>query len=279
LVAASILTIYATSESKIDNVAAKQQEVNLMLERGKVHLIGYRKVFLPPPLAAREWVVYSVCKRVSSTEFFFASCDCEHPGALVKQDTVRASMLRATRLTQVTPGVTTLSVTTSLVFRGKIPAKINNMIVVPRLTVSALAGLRSVVHRKKENEFDAGGEDAKVLGRLLAFDVGAKMRSKGVLCKSDTGLEDRLTLFMDRTSVLRGARVRYPWFQVLLFEALRNRVRPPAGTRKALEDFGEEDARKAGRGLALALIANVSAEAAVDEWVMTYPALRELEQQ
>ena len=56
-------------------------------------------------------------------------------------------------------------------------------------------------------------------------------------------------------------------------------MRPPSAARKALEDFGEEDARKAGRGLALALIANASAEAAVDEHITTYPALGELERE
>jgi hypothetical protein len=64
----------------------------------------------------------------------------------------------------------------------------------------------------------------------------------------------------------------------MLKEVLRNRLRVPKGSMKALEEFTEEDARKAGRGLANALVANATAEAAVDEWVMTYPALRELEQ-
>jgi hypothetical protein len=64
----------------------------------------------------------------------------------------------------------------------------------------------------------------------------------------------------------------------MLKEVLRNRLRVPKGSMKALEEFTEEDARKAGRGFANALVANATAEAAVDEWVMTYPALRELEQ-
>jgi hypothetical protein len=66
---------------------------------------------------------------------------------------------------------------------------------------------------------------------------------------------------------------------VLLFHVLRNELRVPKGTKKALADFGEEEGKKAGRGLANALLANVSAEAAVDEWIGTYPALGEMELQ
>ena len=50
------------------------------------------------------------------------------------------------------------------------------------------------------------------------------------------------------------------------------------GQNKVAVVATEEDARKAGRAFANALIANATAEAAVDEWVKTYPALGELEQ-
>jgi hypothetical protein len=91
-------------------------------------------------------------------------------------------------------------------------------------------------------------------------------------------LEAKLRTLIYRTAALRGVQDAFPWFGALLQEVLRNRLRVPKGSSKALAEFGEEDARKAGRAFANALIANVSAEAAVDEWVKTYPALGELEQ-
>jgi hypothetical protein len=101
-----------------------------------------------------------------------------------------------------------------------------------------------------------------------------------VRTKRDTRpLEAELRTFVDRSAVLRGARAALPWFEVLLFHVLRNELHRPKGTKKALADFGEEEAKKAGRGLANALLANVSAEAAVDEWMRTYPALGEMELQ
>ncbi|GMI18824.1 hypothetical protein TeGR_g830 [Tetraparma gracilis] len=116
--------------------------------------------------------------------------------------------------------------------------------------------------------------DAKELGQLLVLDMD------GVRGKGDTHpLEAKLRTFVDRSAVLRGVRAALPWFEVLLFHVLRNELHRPKGTKKALADFGEEEAKKAGRGLANALLANVSAEAAVDEWMRTYPALGEMELQ
>lgn len=65
----------------------------------------------------------------------------------------------------------------------------------------------------------------------------------------------------------------------MLFEVLRNRVRPPSATRKALAEFTDAEARKTGMAFANALLANTTPVAAVDEWVIKYPALGELEEE
>ncbi|GMI26772.1 hypothetical protein TeGR_g1918, partial [Tetraparma gracilis] len=126
---------------------------------------------------------------------------------------------------------------------------------------------------KETAELDADGQDARALGQLLVHEM-EPVRAK----KRPEQLEAKLHTFVYRTTVLRELADVYPWFERLLLEALRNRLRVPKGSMKALAEFTEEDARKAGRGFANALVANATAEAAVDEWVMTYPALGELEQ-
>ena len=47
--------------------------------------------------------------------------------------------------------------------------------------------------------------------------------------------------------------------------------------RGPLASLSRDDGRKMGRSFAVALVSNVSAEAAVDEWVHNFPALGELE--
>ena len=137
--------------------------------------------------------------------------------------------------------------------------------------VAPLNALRYFNQVKAAESFEAA--DAKELGQLLVLDTD-DVRGK----RDPDPLEAKLRTFVDRSAVLRGARSTCPWIEVMLKEVLRNRLRVPKGSMKALEEFTEEDARKAGRGFANALVANATAEAAVDEWVMTYPALRELEQ-
>jgi hypothetical protein len=116
---------------------------------------------------------------------------------------------------------------------------------------------------------DMDENDGTTLGATLMAEIQRK---------SKRPLEAKLKTFVDRTAALRSVVGVFPWFEVLLLHVLRNRLRLPKTSSKALAVFEEKDARDAGRGLANALITNVSAGAAVDEWVGTYPALGELEQ-
>jgi hypothetical protein len=204
-------------------------------------------------------------------EHFVALVDCEHEEAPAEPNVVRARMLRAYRIVETAPGVCKLSVTTQMDVRGSIPRKVNTAFMAPALSVTPLNTIRFFVHVKDPAGTEAA--DAKVLGQLLVLDMD-EVRGK----RDGQPLEVKLRTFVDRTAVLRDAREVVPWIETLLKEVLRNRLRAPKGSMKALAEFTEEDARKAGKGFANALVANATAEAAVDEWVMTYPALRELEQ-
>jgi hypothetical protein len=154
---------------------------------------------------------------------------------------------------------------------GFIPKRINNSITVPQVAHS-LMGVQLVFTSIRPSA-DVTDGDAKELGHLLLFYLQAfRGRNK------KEQLHIKILELMEEITVLREAKNAHPWLDVLLLEVLRNRVRVPKGTNKPLVEYTEGDARKAGRAFANALIANATAEAAVDEWVKTYPALGELEQ-
>jgi hypothetical protein len=100
------------------------KEENKLLELGTHHSVVFKIYVFPPPYQARRprvWVFRNVIKRVSATELFIASGDCEHPEAPVDADTkvVRAGLVQASRLTEVSPGVTKLAVTVREDFKGR----------------------------------------------------------------------------------------------------------------------------------------------------------------
>jgi hypothetical protein len=94
---------------------------------------------------------------------------------------------------------------------------------------------------KEEDAFEEG--DARQLGQLLVHDMeGArKQRERGEL-------EEKMRAFGSRNAVLRGARGRYGWLEVMLVECLRNRVHRPNSCKTRLVEFGEEEARRVGKG-------------------------------
>ncbi|GMI24568.1 hypothetical protein TeGR_g5832 [Tetraparma gracilis] len=234
------------------------------------HIIVHIQEPAPSPFRDRDFVLCMVYTPISATEHFIAAIDVEHEEAPVQSGVVRASLLRSLRILQIAPGVCRLTITSQMDVRGSVPRKVNNTFVAPMLSVAALSTVRLFMHVKDPAAMEAA--DAKVLGQLLVLDMNE------VRGKSDAQqLEGKLGTFVDRTAALRSVQDEFPWFETLLLEALRNRLRLQKGSSKALADFKEEDARKAGRAFANALVANVTPVAAVDEWVMTYPALGELE--
>ncbi|GMI26372.1 hypothetical protein TeGR_g14547, partial [Tetraparma gracilis] len=195
----------------------------------------------------------------------------EHDQAPHQDGVVRIVARRLLRFSPVSPTVTRFTATSTFDLRGSIPVFVSKSFTTPAAARAPLAALRYFNQVKRAEAFEAA--DAKELGQLLVLDTD-DVRGK----RDPDPLEAKLRTFVNRSAVLRGARSTCPWIEVMLKEVLRNRLRVPKGSVKALEEFTEEDARKAGRGFANALVANATAEAAVDEWVMTYPALRELEQ-
>jgi hypothetical protein len=95
--------------------------------------------------------------------------------------------------------------------------------------------------------------------------------------RTEEALMDAVLKALERVHVLRVAHARYPWFDEILFHIMRNRVRPATATATPLKDFTAVDASKAARSFPNVLVGSATSAAAVDEWIMTYPGLEELE--
>jgi hypothetical protein len=226
---------------------------------------------LPSPVRDRDGVLRCISQKQENGDCINSFESIEHHQVPHQDGVARAYGRRLFRFSPISPTVTRFTATSVFDLGGSIPRVISNSLTTPAAARAPLDALRYFNQVKRAESFETA--DAKELGQLLVLDTD-NVRGKW----DPDPLEAKLRTFVNRSAVLRGARSTCPWIEVMLKEVLRNRLRVPKGSRKALEEFAEEDARKAGRGLANALIANATAEAAVDEWLMTYPALRELEQ-
>jgi hypothetical protein len=107
-------------------------------------------------------------------------------------------------------------------------------------------------------EWDA--KDGEVVGGVLVM-------------KGETKVEARLRELMVKQKGLKELGRKYEWFEVLLLKIVENKLRPAGDSKAKLCNMSAKQANIIGGALASCIAANLTALAAVDEWILRYPAL------
>ncbi|GMI31785.1 hypothetical protein TeGR_g9820 [Tetraparma gracilis] len=226
----------------------------------------------PKPFSHRDWVSNSVCDELENGDFVISIASTEHAAATTMDNTIRATATRLLRFAQVTPTVTRFIATVTFDLCGSIPRVLSSTITTPGAARSPLSALGYFLQIKETAELDAAGQDARALGQLLVHEM-EPVRTK----KHPEELEAKLHIFFYRTTVLRELGDVHLWFLKMMFEILRNLPHRPRTTEAKLADFTERDAVITGRAMKMLMLSNATPDAAVDEWILTFPALQELE--
>lgn len=178
--------------------------------------------------------------------------------------------------------------TSSVMFElgGSIPRFVSDTLTTPAAANAPLAAQMYLIQTKETAALDADGVDARALGQLLLHEM------EPVRTKSRTDeLKFKLNTFVYRTTVLRELTDKHPWFPCMLLHLLQNKPRIMSFNlekreqgknqlsikKKSLSEFMEKDVTTTGGAMALILLSNATPDAAVDEWILTFPALCELE--
>ena len=112
--------------------------------------------------------------------------------------------------------------------------------------------------RPAERDYKEG--DGKELGLLIFYKLHP-------LRRREDELRSEINVLVGQITVLREAKAQHEWLDELLFYIIRNKLRPPASCKVKLANLTREDAAKLGGALASLLVSNVTAVAAVDEWI------------
>jgi hypothetical protein len=122
-------------------------------------------------------------------------------------------------------------------------------------------------------EWDA--KDGEVVGGVLVPKTDAERRHE----KGETKVEARLRELMVKQKGLKELGEKYEWFKVLLTKIVENKLRPAGDSKAKLCSMSAKQANVIGGALASCIAANLTAPAAVDEWILRYPAMGELERE
>ena len=151
---------------------------------------------------------------------------------------------------------------------GRIPKSVNDAITIPQVTTAQINQQLLFASVRPTADYKEG--DGKELGLLIFYKLHP-------LRRREDELRSEINVLVGQITVLREAKAQHEWLDELLFYIIRNKLRPPASCKVKLANITREDAAKLGGALASLLVSNVTAVAAVDEWIVTTPALTEMD--
>ena len=238
------------------------------------HCIVYALTKMPPPFKNRELLGSFVWKKLGENEYLTVSHPTEHPAVPKTPDVVRAELLRAVRLVEISPGVTKYEMVISFDFKGNMPFFFVENEILPQalLQTPAVHQLYSL-QTKGIDAYDKAGEDAQMLGNLF-MDAFAKAKKKGTEEEEKYATEN----FFTRAEALREMNARYPWIRPMVLKIATGRTRfakfeTVVENDTPLHRFTSDDADFACKSFAKYIVGN-SQDAAISEWFASVAALR-----
>jgi hypothetical protein len=180
------------------------------------------------------------------------------------------------KIKEVSPGECRVTHVTQLSLGGKVPSWVANLVMESRLTTTYM--LRNYFHALRSLDvWDAS--DGKSVGEFMLV----KTKEEKNHDDGETRTEARLRLLFQEDRGLREAGKKYPFLQHMMVQVIKNKLRPAGVVNTKLVDLSTDrftdETLTIGKGLALSVFSNASAEAAVDEWILKYPALREFDEE
>lgn len=231
------------------------------------HVFVYQRYNFPYPLTDRDLLAVAAWEKLSDKVYFIGVVSASHPDHPPSTDHVRMTVTRAIAITELKPNIARVESTSYVNLGGKIPANINNSFTLPEATTGLLKSMNYFSAVRLRDEYNEG--DANELGQLFIINFYGM---------HPEDLAENLIKAISRITILRNAQAKYRFVDELLFHVMRNKMIKAAFTvRSPLSVVTGRDASMIGRSLSNVLMSSIVADAAVDEWILMYPALVEFD--
>ncbi|GMI52766.1 hypothetical protein TeGR_g10861 [Tetraparma gracilis] len=251
-------------------IEARSSSLGLnIIERASDHSLYAQTTYkFPAPLQNRDLCNIHMWRRLDNSTYFVMQQSFPHVSCPVTADFTRMTTVRHFMITKVAPRLSRVEMLCQLDMNGSVGRRLNRLLTVPTLTVSLLGTQRFFAATRSPDQYDEG--DAKELGRLLFF--GLKKHRK-----NESDLRNEVDAVIAKYSVLRACQAKHRILDEILLNVLNNKMLKNAFTvRSPLVALTGNEARRIGKSLANILLCSTTGEIAVDEWVITFPALSEL---
>jgi hypothetical protein len=241
------------------------------------HIIGYtckagtHKGFIN--LLPREGVNSFVWKQVDDDTIIYSAKTTTHPNRPNRDDRVRVEMPIIAKITQFSQGRCKLTHCHSLSAGQFVPKKILDHYIKRNLQITEQVQQYFQQLRPLEllNKIDG-------VAMAEAFGMEYSKREK---TESKESKRSRAFIRVRAVIASHKALKQYGeeniWFNNLMTGVVANKLGLGGSVKSKLLVLSEKEARTIGNSLAALLISNTQSDLAVDEWILTFPATKELD--
>jgi hypothetical protein len=257
-------TLKRSSARKDDIVKSVDEKPN-----GHNQLI-YIVKSMKAPITDRDFLTRAVWKR-TGFGFVYALKDEENENRPLQPGIVRAKLPSIMKLVRISLSRTKVEYMIHPDAGGKVPAYVMNLQLKKNLNrVTEIREMFECLRRLEQWD----DEDARDVGDVLMISYKFDKYHKK---KGETNVSARLRVLFSKYAGLREIGANYGFFEGMMVEIVRNRLRPARDVSRKLCNLRANEGATIGSGLAISLASNLTSEAAVEEWIVKYPALRELD--
>jgi len=118
-------------------------------------------------------------------------------------------------------------------------------------------------------------EDGVALGELMSVRVAAERHVR----RGETFAKLRVNEMFRHHAALKEARGKYPFLEDMMETLVLNELRPPHYIPSKLCNLSPKGGALIGHGLSAPLTTALTSDSGVDEWIVQYPALKELDKE
>ena len=241
-------------------------------ERPSAHnMLVYNRKKTPNAVDNRDFLGRTLWRKTGSGfEIVSTPESSERRGTPRKTKTLRGKMTSTMRIVRVQENVTKLEFVIQPDFGGELPAWFMNR---------SLGGQLARVTEARDyfqalrHEYDA--EDGVAIGNLLLSETREEKHHE----KGETRVEARVRALFVKNKGLKELGEKHRSLPALFAIVAANKLRPGGDSKAKLCNMTEKEARVIGGALASCIAANLTSQAAVDEWILRYPAMGELERE
>jgi hypothetical protein len=228
---------------------------------------------IPFPLANRELLARCVWEKLPDGSFHFGCISAPHPDYPVTPNFVRMSVARSVKFVAISPTLTKAVFTSEINLGGSIPRAINDSITVPALAGTPLNMMNYFACVRDPDAYTR--DDATELGKLTFLSLYPLQGRR-------EELRVAVTKMIARNDAFRAFQAKYEFLDECLYHIVRNKMKIGAAQAEyvvnaPLAALTPIAAGHIARSFPKLLMSNVNGEAAVDEFVLSYPALGEMD--